>query len=248
MSPCSHTISFERYVVDWKDFKTIHVATNTSLNMRAPINGASQVKVYIGGQLVSPTDPVYGYSITPDENRIQTSDRFYKIMFNKPVRLTTPLIEVSYITLKGFCLRCGTAGQLSDIRPASNGSAIHVVNGDKMVQRVLKMVLTSRCSYYPQYTCPLKDYVGKKFGVKITDADISNQVLTSLQGLKQIQSSQRTVQNVTPQEMLKDVTNLQTSTIDPNSVSVTAQLTSYGSSSTETIGFSLTTSSQLVGS
>lgn len=247
LAPCGHEISFERYVIDWQDFKTLHLAANVTLNMRAPINGANLVKLYIGGQLVQPNDPIYGYTITPDINRVLTTDQFYKIMFNNPVRWYIPLIEVSYITIKNYCLKCGTAGQLNDIKPASNGSIIHIVGTDKMVQRVLKMVLTSQCGFYPQFTCPIKGYIGKKFGVTITDADISNQIINSLQNLKSIQSAQRTVQSLDPQEMLKDIQNLETNVIDPNSVAVSADLASYGTPNATPVSFALTTSSQLVG-
>jgi hypothetical protein len=249
LAPCDHQQSFERYVIDWEDFMTLHVASNVVMNMRAPINGVNQVEVYIGGQLIQPNDLTYGYKITPDINRVQTDNpnQFYKIMFNKPIRWYVPLIEVSYITVKNFCLKCGTAGQLNDIKPASNGSVIHTVGTDKMVQRVLKMVLTSQCGFYPQFTCPIKSYVGKRFGVTITDADVSNQVMTALQNLKSIQSAQRTVQHLDPQEMLKDIQNLQTTTVDPTSISIAADLTSYGTPNATSVSFALTTSSQLVG-
>ena len=249
LQSCGHEISMERYVIDWEDFRTLHLASNVILNMRAPINGISLVQVYIGGQLVQSNDPLYGYTITPDINRVQTDNpnQFYKIMFKRPVRWFVPLIEVSYITVKNFCLKCGTAGQLNDIKPASNGSVIHTVGTDKMVQRVLKMVLTSQCEFYPQFTCPIKGYVGKKFGVTVTDVDISNQIMVALQGLKSIQSAQRTVQSLDPQEMLKDIQNLQTTVVDPNSVAVSADITSYGTPNATPVSFSLTTSSQLVG-
>lgn len=246
LASCDHQQSFERYIVDWEDFMTLHLAANVGLNMRAPINGAAQVLLYIGGQLVSPTHPVYGYSIIPDINRVQTSDKFYKILFNRPVRFYVPLIEVSYITLKNYCLKCGTTGQLNDVKKVSNGSVLHVVNTDKMIQRVLKMVLSSQCPFYPQYTCAIKNYIGKKYGVTVTEADISNQVVAALQNLKLIQASQRTVQNVTPEEMLKDILNLQTASIDPNSVAVSANLTNYGTNNAVPVGFSLTSSTQLV--
>lgn len=248
LAPCNHQQSFERYVIDYKDFKTLHLASNVNLNMRAPINGVSQVQLYVSGQLVQSSDPIYGYAITRDVNRIQTSDLFYKIMFNRPVRWTVPLIEVSYITINNFCLKCGTTGQLNDLKPASSGSVTHILGTDKLVQRVLKMVLTSKCQFYPQFVCLIKDYVGKKYGVLITDADISNQVLLALQNLKSIQSAQRTVQPLDPQEMLKDILNLQTVQIDPTSVAVSADLISYAVNSTAPVSFSLTSSSQLVGS
>jgi hypothetical protein len=234
-------------VVDVGDFRTLHLASNVTLNMRAPINGASQVLVYLRGNLVSPTHPVFGYTVTPDTNRIQTSDRFYKITFNKPVRCFIPLIEVSYITLQPFCLKCSTTGQLNNLKSASNGSVLHVVGTNKLVQKVLKFLLTSICPFYPQFTSKLKTYIGGKFGVSITDTDISNEVINSLQNLKKIQSAQRTVQSLDPLEMLKDVNNLQVVQLDPNSVGVSGVLTTYGNSSSVPVSFSLTSSSQLVG-
>lgn len=237
----------ERYAIDAFDFKTLHLAANTGINMRAPINGLSQVLLYIGGQLVQPNDPSYGYTITPDTNRIQTADRFYKIQFNRPVRFYTLLIEVCYTTTKNFCLKCGTTGQLYDFSPASNGSLLHVVGTPKLVQKVLKFLLTSKCPFYPQFTSKLRTFVGKKFGFTVTDADISNEVVNALQNIKQVQSAQRTVQALDPLEILKDVNNLQTTPINPTSVAVSGVLTSYGSITGTPVSFTLSSSHQLVG-
>jgi hypothetical protein len=247
LSSCDHAQSFERYVVDVGDFRTLHLASNVVLNMRAPINGASLVRLYVRGQLVQIDDPIYGYTISPDTNRIQTSDQFYKIVFNKPVRSYIPLIEVSYLTLKNYCLKCSTTGQLNDFKGVSNGSVLHVIGTNKLIQKVLKMILTSKCSFYPQFTSKLKTFIGRKFGVSVTDADVSNEVINSLQSLKKIQAAQRTVQSLDPQEMLKDVNNLQTVQVDPNSIAVSGVLTSYGSPNGVPFSFSLTTASQLVG-
>src|SRR5271157_2314097 len=104
LAPCPHVITRERYIIDSTDFKTLHLAANTFLNMRAPINGQAEVSLRISGELVKPDDRTYGYSILADVNRVQTSDRFYKILFDRPVRWYVPLIEVGYITVQGFCL------------------------------------------------------------------------------------------------------------------------------------------------
>ena len=249
LTPCDHQQSMERYVVDSSDFRTLHLAGNPSLNMRAPINGRAQVRVYVRGKLVSSNDRVYGYSISTDINRLQTTDVFYKILFNRPVRSYIPLIEVSYITLAPYCVKCGGHGQLNDYQKASNGGIIRVVGTDKLVQRVLKMILTSRCPYYPAFTCKIRDYIGKKWGVQITDADVTSQIVTSLSNLKQIQSAQKTVHRLDPAEMLKDVTNITTAMPDPTSVSVSALISSYATTSNPTvpISFSITTTRQLVG-
>ena len=247
-SPCPHVISGERYVIDRIDFRTLHLAADTSLNMRAPINGQSAVTVRISGELVQADDPVYGYTILPDTNRLSTPDQFYKILFNSPVRWFVPLIEVGYITLLPYCLRCSSLGRLNDYSESSAGSLLRILNTSKLVQRVLKFVLTSRCSFYPQFTCPIRDYLGMKFGTTVTEEDVASQIMSSLQSLKGIQAAQRTVQTLSPLEMLKDITGVSTSMPDPMSISVACSVTSYGGQATPLpVNFSISSTRELVG-
>ena len=241
---CDHVQTFERYVIDPFDFRTLHLASSPALNMRAPINGQALVLLYISGQKVSPNHPVFGYNIVRDENREELPGTvFYKVQFKQATRLITPLIEVTYLTQKGFCLKCRGTGLVNDLKEANSGSVLHVVGSRKLVQRVLKFILTSRCSFYPNFTCPIKDYIGKKFGISITENDISNSVINSLQSLKKVQSAQRTVQALDPLEMLKDVTSVSAvlDPSDPTTVRVAATVSSYGTNATQPIAFKLTT-------
>lgn len=242
---CDHAQTLERYIIDSIDFRTLHLAANTSINMRAPING--NIKLYIGGSFVSPTDPVYGYTLIADTNRIESSDLFYKVVFNKNVRLVRPLIEVSYFTNVNFCLKCNGLGQLNDLKKAASGALIHIFGTDKLVQKSLKFILTSTCPFYPQYTCPIKNYIGKKFGVQITDADIGSAIMTALEQVKTVQSAQRTVQPLDPMEMLKDITSVVAvlDSTDPTRVNVSAQVSSYGTNTSQPLGFTLTTTKSM---
>src|SRR5579863_8073886 len=70
--PCDHSQTRERYIVDQNDFRTLHLAANPSINMRAPINSSDALQLYISGELVSPSDPTYGYTLQFDPNRIDT--------------------------------------------------------------------------------------------------------------------------------------------------------------------------------
>lgn len=242
LAPCDHTQAFERYVVDSGDFRTLKLAADTQRRMRAPINGTSLVQVFISGKLVSPTDPVYGYQFVADTNMIDTPDRFLKIVFNKPVRFIIPLIEVTYTTFKPYCLKCSGLGQLNDLKKANSGALLHIVNTDKLVQRSLKYILTSRCPFYPALTCPIKDFIGRKFGNLTTEADVSSGIMNALQQFKKIQSAQRTIQTLTPQETLKDITNVTAVPVatDPTAVSVAVQVSSYAGS-VPPMGFSIRT-------
>src|SRR5271166_4849004 len=87
---CDHQQSFERYVVDFNDFRTLHYAGNTALNMRAPINGAAMVRMWISEEEVQQDDPTYGWMVVRDPARLDAvaaTDQFYKIMFEaRPYR------------------------------------------------------------------------------------------------------------------------------------------------------------------
>jgi hypothetical protein len=252
-APCDHQQAFERYVVDSRDFRTFRLAADTSIGMRAPVNGQSLVKVYIGGTLIQANDPVFGYSFVLDLSRLEdfspfdtirrdTADKFHKIVFNKQVRFVIPLLEVSYITLKPYCLKCSGSGQLNDLKKASSGSLIRTLDTNKLVQRSLKYILSSRCPFYPALTCPIKDFIGRKFGVHTTEADISNGIMNALQQFKKVQGAQRTIQVLTPHETLKDITSVTAvqSPLDPTAVNVAVQVSSYAGT-TLPLAFSIRT-------
>lgn len=229
---CDHRQLLERYQVSKTDLRTLQYVPNPTLNMRAPINGQVLVQVYIHEEIVEQDDPTYGYQILLDNTRLGFNlgtDPFYKIVFNKEVRMVRPLIEVNYLTRQPYCMKCNGLGVLNDYKPSQGGAFIHIIQVDKLTQRCLKFVLTSRCAFYPQFTCPIKDYIGKKFGIQITDADISNAVVNALSNLKNVQIAQNTVQPLDPQEVLSNVQNVTAvqDPTDPTVVRVTATLVVY---------------------
>lgn len=236
---CDHQQHLERYQVNPKDLKTLQFVGNPSLNMRGPINGTTMVQILIHGESIEPTDPTYGYQILGDPTRLQIAagpdgqlEFFYKIVFNKEVRLVRPIIEVNYITVQGYCLKCNGTGVLNDLTQSSSGSAIRIYGLFKLSQRVLKMVLTSQCAFYPQFTCPIKNFIGRKFGITLTDADIANAVVAALQNLKSIQTAQNGFQSLQPEETLRDFTNISAiqDDVDPTVVHVSGTIISFTSS------------------
>lgn len=240
MGACDHQQSFERYVVNQTDFRTLNYAGNTAINTRAPINGADSVQMWISQEEVLPGDPTYGWQVSVDENRIAvTSDIFYKIAFNHPVRLVLPLIEVSYISRQQYCLKCSALGVLNDLKQSSGGF-LHVVQNVKLAQKALKWLLTSSCPFYPTFICQLKSYIGQKLGIYLTDTDIQTQVINALSRLQQVQQAQSTVQALDPAEILKDIVDVSAviDPDDPTTVRVSALCTSYTGSTTP-LGFTL---------
>jgi hypothetical protein len=239
---CDHQISFERYVINQTDFRTLNYAGNygSGIDMRAPINGANFVQMWISQEEVTSDDPTYGWQVVQDTDRIAvTNDIFYKIVFNHPVRIVLPLIEVSYITRQQYCLKCSALGALNDFKQSSTGF-LQVVQNVKLAQKALKWILTSNCPFYPNFICQLKSYIGQKLGIQLTDTDIQTQVLNALTRMQQVQQAQSTVQSLDPAEILKDIVNV-SANIDPNdptTVRVTALCTSYTGSTTP-LGFTL---------
>jgi hypothetical protein len=215
---CDHQISFERYVVNNEDFVTLNYLGNPAINFRAPINGANTVQMWISGEPVQQNDPTYGWSLVRDTNRVSfpgSNDIFYKVVFNRPVRIVRPLIEVSYITRQQYCMKCSGLGTLNDLKIAMSGSFLQVTQTVKLTQKALKWILTSLCSFYPSFTCTLKSYIGKKLGAQLTESDIQTSVINALTTMQQVQQAQATVQTLDPAEILQDIVNL-TANVDPN--------------------------------
>jgi hypothetical protein len=230
---CDHQQSFERYIVDSTNFRTLHYASNPVLNMRAPINGQSNVQMWISDEQVQQNDPTYGWSFVLDPLRADAATdntgQFYKIVFNKPVRIVLPLIEVSYITLQGYCLKCSTLGVLNDFKQANSGSLLHVTGTTKLVQKSFKWILTSTCPFYPTFICLIKNYVGRKLGISITGSDIESQVIDALTQMMQVQQAQQTVQTLEPNEILKDVISVVANVdpTDPTTVNLSVSVSNY---------------------
>jgi len=240
---CDHHQWFERYVVNQNDFRTLNYAGNPSINQRAPINGSQSVQICISEERVYSNDPTYGWQVVIDPDRIDLTDTniFYKIVFNKPVRLILPLIEVSYISTQDYCLKCSATGYLNDFKLGVGASPFaEVTQVTKLAQKALKWVLASRCPFYPTFVCAIKTYVGRKLGLQITDTDIQTAVVNTLSNMQQVQQAQSTVQSLDPQEILKDIINV-TAITDPNNptaVNVSAVISNYSGQSAP-LGFTI---------
>lgn len=226
--PCGHEQRLERYTVDPFDFRTLRYVGQTEFNMRASITNSSQVEVFLGGNLV----PSSLYRIVPDPDRVQQNYSFQKIMFNQPMRLVRPLIEVNYITRQGQCLQCNGNGYVNDWAASHSGALLHVIDLAKLAQRCLKYILTSKNPFTPTLICHLKDYIGKNFGLEVTSADITSAIQSALETMMQIQIAQKTVQTVSNEETLKDILSIDAQQ-DPNNpilIYVSVVVAGYGSS------------------
>lgn len=245
---CDHLQLLERYQVNFLDFRTLQYKPNTAFqpifNMRAPINGVSMVRLWLKGQIVKPTDPNYGYSIVTDLNRVQELGLpFQKIVFNNPVREVGDLVEVTYITHQPFCLKCGGSGLAVDWTIAPSGSLNKVRGRRKLAQQAIKYSTTSVNPFNPNLTTPVRQLVGKKFGVVVTDQDVATAITKALTTYQSIQKAQSTVQTLDPHEMLADiesVTAVQDSQ-DPTTVNISISIVAYGSTEAIPLNIALQT-------
>ena len=241
-SPCDHYQRRERVVIFSSDYRTLINATDPNVYMRGILASANTVKVRIGRSYVDSNHPVYGWSVLPVANSF--SEQRTKIMFNSPVRMVGLVIEIEYFSTPTTCLKCNGYGKTNDFVANSLGTYLHVTEHNKLIHRANKFLLTSRCDFYPAFTSQLKNFIGRKFGVSLTEDDISQEIVSSLENLRSIQLAQKTVQTLSPQEILRSVESV-TSTKDANDPTIVTSrvsLASYGQNRVNPLTFVLRTS------
>jgi hypothetical protein len=245
---CDDLQLMEKYTINFQDFVTLQYKPTPnftpSINMRAPINGAAFVRLFIKGVLVSPTDTNFGYSIVPDPNRIQEAGLpFQKIVFNNQVRTINDLIEVTYITPTPFCLKCGGTGMVVDWTVSSSGALNKVHRRAKLGQQVLKYALTSVNPFNSNLTTQIRELIGRKFGVSVTSQDIATQVSTVLNAYQSIQAAQVTVQQMDPQEMIQSIQSVTAtqSQTDPTTINVNISVVAFGATEAIPLNIALQT-------
>src|SRR5574343_581973 len=148
LKPCDHLQLKERMVISSDDWRTLLYSDRQTERMRAPISAKATTRLFFSGVEVPRDHEVYGWDILVDELSV-TSDQKSKIVFHKPVRLTNLLIEVQYVTIPAYCLKCNGYSKTNDYTIDQAGSFLHITEFDKLVQRIYKFLLTSKCVFYP---------------------------------------------------------------------------------------------------
>jgi hypothetical protein len=235
---CDHYQIKERMLIDDTDLRTL-VGLKIGSRMRAPINGKSTFKLRINGKNIPASHDLYGWTISDDELSIYPEKKS-KIVFNKQVRLNNALIELEYVTIKAYCRKCIGKDQVVDIKKSVSGSIQKIKDQRKLVQRVYKYVLTSRCYFYPELTCQIKEFVGRKFGLSLTNDDISYEITNSLSKMKKVQEQQAQIQKLTQLEVLRDIrsVDVQRSETNPTLVSVGLEVLNF-SNETSKLNFGI---------
>lgn len=162
----------------------------------------------------------------------------YGVRFRKPLD-PVGVLDISYLTEKRFCTRCGGTGVENDFRLDEYG-AISELNGhDLLYQIVAKAILTERGSngFYPWYGSIAHRMVGQKSN-SATAMSIKDTVRDTLQKIISVQQSQAQVQSVTLKERIAAIERID---VEPVGQDLTNYLCSVTvrSASTETVTISV---------
>lgn len=151
------------------------------------------------------------------------------IMFDEPLRSGSDFVEISYVTLRQECRRCGGTGVENDWRYDFNGDLIEIRDEGLLIQELQKDFYTIRGSnpFHTWYGTNLIDAIGKKlaaggFAQNLIVSDIY-QAFNRWQSVKSQQESPQVGQFVSDREYpfrLLSV-NLQQSSQDPTVLFVT---------------------------
>lgn len=226
---CDHRVARERLAIS-VDQRTLLSVEHPERRLARPVNGTRIVRLFIDQVEVPREHPTLGWDVVTDEDVLQRGDQWYKIVFNYPQTPMNWLIEVEYATNAAYCRKCRGTSLVADYRVSSYGSWKRVEGTAKLVQRCLKLVLTSVCPFYPALTCALRSRIAKKGGGVFTSDDAAEEVTSILGRLKSIQQAQAKFQTLTPEETLRGVSNVvaKTSPRDPRVLGVSLTVSSYG--------------------
>ncbi len=207
-------------------FKTVATGPDASVFIKststaAALFGITINREYRGKQLVP------GWTLINDPTTLQ--DRPTRlIVFDEPLRSATDFVEISYVTLRQECRRCGGTGAENDWGFDGNGRVLEIRDEDLLIQELQKDIYTILGSnpFHTWYGTGLINSIGKKLtaGGFVQNVIVSDiyQAFNRWQSIKR-QQEDDVGQVVTDKEFpfrLLSV-NLQQSTQDPTVVFVT---------------------------
>jgi hypothetical protein len=126
-----------------------------------------------------------------------------------------------------------------DLTIGPNGDLQQVVNTNKLVQDIIKMVTTQIGSnmYHPWYGSPItKALIGNVLDEQFVSSIATNQLNSALQILQNLQAQQALIQNISPSEQIAAVKqiNVQRNASDPRYYTVEITIVSKDLTTTST--------------
>lgn len=157
-----------------------------------------------------------GREVVPAWKLIKTPDtpdeRARHILFERPLKTTDDIFEVSYYTRRSDCRRCQGLGIEHDIRHNNYGDPQFVGGIDLLVQEVEKIVFTIQGSnvFYNWYGTSITDLIGSKVinGGKFIESQLVQEISSTLERYRNVKIQQSKHQPVGDQEFLLKVKNI----------------------------------------
>lgn len=146
--------------------------------------------------------------LTPIRNRL-------KVHFLKPIRSLEFFFRANFTTAVEGCPRCHSLEVENDIREDGRGEFEEVRNENKLKQEVERHETVERISmlFHPEIGTDLQSLIGKK-GLSpgtLQAARLQMQIRNALENLQRLQRVQRSYQDVSSGELLREINSIRAS-------------------------------------
>ena len=147
--------------------------------------------------------------VTPEWSLSRNDLSGISIRFKKPLD-PVGLLDVSYLTEKRLCRRCGGTGVENDLRLDTYGDISMLTDHNLLYQMVAKAVLTERGSnpFHSWYGSTATSLIGQKVNSAVVQA-LRDSVYDTLSRMIDVQSRQAEVQSVSAKERLASVLSVE---------------------------------------
>lgn len=205
---CPHKVYWEHLELesDRRSLKPLRPPSSESVTLR------------VNGFVVTRDNLVWGYDLVKDPARIDGGRMVY---FRNKIKSTGDLFEFSYNTSASNCRRCAGLRVEDDFFFNPLGLIVILKDEAKLTQDMRKFVITKRSSnsFHPYIGAGIIEMIGSKLlDAGFTEVTMTEEIVETLENLKNLQLQQQNIQTVTDREFIYRVilVNVQQSKIDPS--------------------------------
>jgi len=154
-----------------------------------------------------------GWRLVRDPLSPVSSDRV--VYFDRALPASDDRFELSYLTQRSLCRRCGGLGIENDFRYGTQGDVILIQNESLLLQEVEKIVFTIQGSnvFHQWYGTSLINLIGTKIsgpnGGQFLETRLVSEIQTALDRYISIKARQATEQPVTTREQLSRIVSIE---------------------------------------
>lgn len=169
--------------------------------------GFPSIRIYRGKQVVP------GWTLVRDPISPVPTDRV--LYFNQGLPSFDDIFEVTYVTQRDLCRRCGGLGIENDFRYNRNGEPLFVRNQFLLLQEVEKIVFTILGSnvFHTWYGTSLFELIGSKItrpgGGQLIETQLVSEIQAAIERYRDVKEKQSRIQEVTPAEQLRRIVSIE---------------------------------------